>query len=195
MMYRVRGVFPSEQGLLAYILESKNDGLFDGSTGVVRSVYNNGGREGSAADELGRAQVFEATDSLSWVAVVLTDSTTTDGYLYENDVVELATDIPILYYRSVFFDFVRNSVEFNDNYGQPIFSRSVILQYDSPELEIELEKVMAEQVRETGADIRPQIPDNPQCPTGGRLLTINTFKHVKLLAALQTVFQVTSKVM
>ena len=143
MMYRVRGVFPSEQGLLAYILESKNDGLFDGSTGVVRSVYNNGGREGSAADELGRAQVFEATDSLSWVAVVLTDSTTTDGYLYENDVVELATDIPILDYRSVFFDFVRNSVEFNDNYGQPIFSRSVILQYDSPELEIELEKVMA----------------------------------------------------
>ncbi|NQV72262.1 tetratricopeptide repeat protein [bacterium] len=183
MMYRVRGVYPGEQGILAYILESSKDGLFDGSTGVVRSVFNNGGREGSAADELGRAQAFEVTDSLSWIAVVLTDSSTTDGYLYENDVVELATDIPILDYRSVFFDFVRNSVEFYDNFDQPIFNRGQILQSDSPELEIELETVMAEQVRETGADIRPQIPDNPQWDLlieGGR------FAGMKLVDALES---------
>ena len=57
MMYRVRGVFPSEQGILAYILESNNEGLFEGSAGVVRSVYNNGGREGSAAAELVVTQI------------------------------------------------------------------------------------------------------------------------------------------
>lgn len=171
MMFRIERVLEREGRYLAIIKFNEDDGLFVGSSGVARSVYKNAGREGDAAKELGRATVLAFQDSLSIVEIVLTDTTSFAGFVYDNDLVEISTDIPDLEYRSVFFDLVKNAIDFADNDSEIIFGRDDVLLFDSPEFEMEILGQMAQFVRDTGEMIRPMIPDNPQWDldiTGGR---------------------------
>jgi len=169
MMYRVFHTVVEEGHLFAYLYDddwpterSPFEGLFVDASGVAKAVYKNAGREDGAADDLGKAAVLVVQDSLVAIHVVLSDTTRPEMRLYDGDVLELATDIPSLEERSVFFQFVKLAINFLDADDEPIYNRSMVLHEDGPALRDSLLEAMVVAVQETADMIRPLIPDNPQ---------------------------------
>jgi len=183
MMYRVTTVVELEGEFFAFMDLPETGSLFEGSSGVARAVYNNGGRDGGAADELGRAIVAVANDTLIGISVFLTDPSTAHGRLYENDVVELATDIPLLSNRSVFFDLIQKDIIFEDNARGALYSRGDILNLDGPQFMVQIEEQMAAMVRETAVEIRPMIPDYPEWDIP---ITEGRFSGLKMVDAMDS---------
>ena len=169
MMYRVYHTVIDDGYLFAYLYRdtwpegrSPFDGIFENASGVAKSVYQNAGREDGAAVELGKATVLVVQDSLIAVHVALSDTTRPEMMLYDGDVLELATDIPAIEDRSVFFKFVKLAINFLDMDDEPIFNRTMVLYDDGPALRDSLLLDMVEAVRQTAEMIRPLIPDNPE---------------------------------
>lgn len=164
LMYRVYYTLEQDGYHFVFLYEdpwpgtrSPFTGIFEGSKGAAKSVYKNAGREDGAADHLGAATVYAVTDSLVTIHVELTDTTRTDLLVYEGDVVELATDIPDLEERSVFFDLVKLSIQFLDAEREPLFGREAVLYEDGPALRDSLLQAMLRTVHSTADMIRPQI--------------------------------------
>lgn len=161
MMFRVDMIHMQDGDRYAFLNRPDGHGLFVGSAGVARSVYKNAGRE-TSTEELGRAQVVFIQDSLIAVLLTLSDTTDANNLLYENDVVELAEDIPFREERTVFFDFVKNAIQFLDSYSEPLFTREEVLRFDGPALRDSIEANMVFSVHETADMIREMIDENPQ---------------------------------
>ncbi|MDA0874249.1 MAG: tetratricopeptide repeat protein [Bacteroidetes bacterium] len=164
MMYRVYYTMEQDGYHFVFLYEdpwpgtrSPFTGLFEGSKGAAKSVYKNAGRDDGAADHLGSATVYAVTDSMVTVHVELTDTTRADLLVYEGDVVELATDIPDLEERSVFFELVKLSIRFLDADREPLFGREAVLYEDGPALRDSLLQSMLRTVHATADMIRPQI--------------------------------------
>ncbi len=169
MMYRVYTTMEDDGDLWAVLYadewpgeRSPFSGLFFGASGVAKSVYQNAGREDGAGDELGRATVGFADDSLATVQVFLSDPSRPEMRLYEDDVLELATDIPLIEDRSVFFSFVQLAINFLDVDDEPIFHRNMVLYDDGPALRDSLVADLLAAVHETADLIQPMVIDNPQ---------------------------------
>ena len=190
MMYRVYHTVTDDGHLYAYLYQdtwpegrSPFDGIFENASGVAKSVYQNAGREAGAAVELGKATVLVVQDSLIAAHVALSDTTRPEMLLYDGDVLELATDIPAIEDRSVFFEFVKLAIGFLDANDELIFNRTMVLHDDGPALKDSLLVEMVRAVHETADMIRPLIPDNPEWDIdieGGR------FAGLKMIDAMAT---------
>ncbi len=163
IMYRIAATTVYRDSVLVAILDiGQDEGPFVGSQGRALSVYQNGVDDRPGADELGRAVVLAANDTLTFVGVSLTDSSSAYGRLYTGDLLELPTDIPALPYRSIFFDLSKSAIGFKDLNSEPLYERKTLFTVDGEALEDTLLARLATDVRATADQIRPMIPDNPQ---------------------------------
>ena len=164
MMYRIYQTLEQDGYHFAFLYEDPwqgkrppFEGLFEGSSGAAKSVYKNAGRADGAADHLGRATVYSATDSMVTVHVELADTSQSDMRVYEGDVVELATDIPELEERTTFFELTRLAIRFLDADRNPMFNREMVLYRDGPALRDSLLAEMVSTIHTTAEAIRPLI--------------------------------------
>ena len=159
------------QSIKPYYLFFKIDSVAELASDSIRTWFRtkpdlslNPGREGWALgvkkpelkkhnQDLGKAVIVNQ-DGLHLVAdIKLSNTNSSNDYVYPGDVLEFQVDLQALSYHDLFFNLSRLLIDFTNSYGDSFYKLEDLAKQDSQELEIQIIDSMAKDIRMVGIEL------------------------------------------